>query len=124
MLTIQELDIVPNLLSMVEESLLFANEPSTREKIQRLKIDLDHLINEISYSNDEIFAAQQLGNAPAINLQNWGRWLETFTDLLRTLAEIKGFQKELIENAGYRTLLNLMMIDSQLTKEAKAELQL
>lgn len=124
MLTIQELDIVPNLLSMVEESLLFANEPSTREKIQRLQIDLDHLINEISYSNDEIFAAQQLGNAPAINLQNWGRWLETFTDLLRTLAEIKGFQKELIENAGYRTLLNLMMIDSQLTKEAKAELQL
>lgn len=124
MLTIQELDIVPNLLSMVEESLLFANEPSTREKIQRLQIDLDHLINEISNSNDEIFAAQQLGNAPAINLQNWGRWLETFTDLLRTLAEIKGFQKELIENAGYRTLLNLMMIDSQLTKEAKAELQL
>ena len=91
--------------------------------LQNLQRELDSLIAEITSSNDELFSAKLIGQSPPLDFQDWERWMQKFTDLLRTLAQMKGFHTDDIEHAGYRTLLSLLMFDRQIEQQARAELQ-
>ena len=114
----EAVEYIQDLYAVMAETAAREVRQSDKVVLQKLNRELNSLIAEITSSNNELFSAKLMGKSTPLDFQVWERWMQKFTDMLRTLAQMKGFHTDDIEHAGYRTLLSLLMFDRQIEQQA------